>query len=62
MLYVLFTTVFTNNSVGDASAKQVAQGLSRIQTSRELDKENPEIKQYENLPKKIPYYSGVSKK
>ena len=58
MLYVLFPTVCSNNSESDASAKQAAQGLSRIQTSRERDKENPQIKQYENLPKKIPIILG----
>ena len=41
----------SNKSVLDARAKQ---DLSRMQ------KENPEIKQCENLPKIIPYYSGVS--
>ena len=45
----------------DPRAKQATQDLSRIQNSLERDKENPEIKQYEKLPKKIPFYSGVSK-
>ena len=47
---------FSNNSVRDARSRQATQDLSRIEKSRERDKENPEI----NLPKKIPYYSGVS--
>ena len=55
------TTDSSNNSVRDPRAKQATQDLSRIQNSLERDKENPEIKQYEKLPKKIPFYSGVSK-
>ena len=51
---------FSSYSVRDPRAKQATQDLSRIQNSRERDKENPEIKQYEKLPKKIPSYSGVS--
>ena len=54
------TTVFSTNSVRDLRAKQATQDLSRIQNSRERDKENPEIEQYEKLPKKIPFYSVVS--
>ena len=30
--------------------------------SREREKENPEIKQHEHLPNKIPHYSRVSQK
>ena len=59
---MLFTTVFPNNGVRDAHPKQATQGLSCKQNSCERDQENPEIKQYENLPQKIPCYSGVSKK
>ena len=47
---------FSNNSVRDARSRQATQDLSRIEKSRERDKENPEI----NLPKKIFYYSRVS--
>ena len=39
----------------DAHARQVTQNLSRIQNARERDKENPEIKEYENRPKTIPW-------
>ena len=46
------TTVFSNNSELDPRAKQATQDLLRIQNSRERDKENPEIKRYEKLPKK----------
>lgn len=58
----MFTTVFPNNGVRDAHRKQATQGLSCKQNSCERDQENAEIKQYENLPQKIPCYSGVSKK
>ena len=56
----LYHSFFSSYSVRDPRAKQATQDLSRIQNSRERDKENPEIKQYEKLPKKIPSYSGVS--
>ena len=53
---------FFNNSGRDACAKQATQDLSRIQHSRQREKENPEIKQHEHLPNKIPHYSRVSRK
>ena len=49
----LTAVFFSNNSERDSRAKQATQDLSRIQNSRERDKENPEIKQYENPPKTI---------
>ena len=56
-----YYSFFSNNSELDPRAKQATQDLLRIQNSRERDKENPEIKQYEKLPKKkFLFYSGVS--
>ena len=49
---VAYYSFFSNNSELDPRAKQATQDLLRIQNSRERDKENPEIKQYEKLPKK----------
>ena len=47
------TTVFSQNySVRDARANLATQDLLRIQKSREPNKENPEINQYENPRKK----------
>ena len=43
-LKVAYYSFFSNNSVRDARARQATQDLSRIQNSRELDKENPENK------------------
>ena len=36
--------------------------IVQTKLARQRDKENPAIKQFENLPKKIPYYSRVSQK
>ena len=59
---VAYYTFFSNNSVRDARAKQAKQDLSRMQNSRERDKENPEIKQYENLRIKFAIILGFLKK
>ena len=57
------TTVFSQNySVRDARANLATQDLLRIQKSREPNKENPEINQYENPRKKNSHFLKLFKK
>lgn len=58
MFLRLVTTVFSQNyGVRDVRANLATQDLSRIQKSREPNKENPEINQYENSRGKNSHFS-----
>lgn len=56
------TTVFFNNSGRDACAKQATQDLSRIQHSRQGEKETPRSSNMNTFRIKFPIILGFLKK